>query len=706
MNKNSKSQIAGYGLHYHANSQLLPNLADRTILQCLVDLVRRQLNESLDNQTIVASLSRLGNIANMEAYHTLPASLLRLEKLGLIKKYKNGVRVNCDEYVSLVKAFEASAKKKEFAADFNDMGIDVLKKYGIPVIFQCRTELLQQSGSSIVVDSEKYCKITAKSGCEVENTVNLQYLGNDATQNTEIFQDFANQIQKPCNFSGFSDSEVENPEIFQWSVPSEYFKNPEKFQDFMQRIAETLKFFSIFYTVDELLDVLTPEIFQYLGESEIMAAYYTGNFPKKALEKPCNFSGMTPEIFQDFAKKVLKFFRTDIIVRIKRKINETFPFFSFSQVEVEAEVKQEKISSETKEDDDDFQLQIKEGFENFGKVEVMDFDNPSVEDQVEAKPIEDLSQLKLKRAERSLRARNIYRNKPFIPVDKVKETVECLDEVVKTPVDFFLYQFWWGIYDLYCDHYNPSVKIDEEGELVEESQSFNWKEMIGASLPQDEVYSLAENVYEDLRGAVELGKYVYGESNEWEVKFQFSSFEDFSPCEMFQWKPCTMQDKSIPALEVAIDRFYDISAPDVITPTKADKKTKNAQNKLLINLIMDAEGSSVSLTPMEKAIQAFYKTFVKAGEDWVIDDFVDDKRMELECTGRLPDHIFKVWCYCDKGIGYGEFTSVLTYKYKPIDGVRRKAYIFSAELVAEWNERHGFFDTVAHRSLKAVSAED
>lgn len=50
--------------------------------------------------------------------------------------------------------------------------------------------------------------------------------------------------------------------------------------------------------------------------------------------------------------------------------------------------------------------------------------------------IDDISQQKLKRAERSMRAKNSYRNKPFIKVERVKEIVDCLDEVVKSPVDF------------------------------------------------------------------------------------------------------------------------------------------------------------------------------------------------------------------------------------------------------------------------------
>lgn len=297
-----------------------------------------------------------------------------------------------------------------------------------------------------------------------------------------------------------------------------------------------------------------------------------------------------------------------------------------------------------------------------------------------------------------MRARNSYRNKPFIKVERIKEIVDCLDEVVKSPVDFFLYQFWWGVFDLYCDHYHPSSRIDEEGDVEEEPQSTDWKEMIGAALPQDEIYSLAQNIYEDMVGAVEQGKYVYGDSNEWEVKFGFKTFQDFNPYEIFQWTPCTMQDKSVPALRVAIDRFYDIEANDVFTASRGDKKTKSSQNKKLISLILSANDSSLS--PMEIAIKTFYRDFVISGEENVIDEFTDGRGTALESGGGLPDHLLKPWCYNLSSVGYNELTGVLCSKYKPCDGVHKKAYIFSAENVVEWNERNGYTDTIAHQALQ------
>ena len=202
-------------------------------------------------------------------------------------------------------------------------------------------------------------------------------------------------------------------------------------------------------------------------------------------------------------------------------------------------------------------------------------------------------------------------------------------------------------------------------------------------------------------GAIEQGKYVYGNDNEWEVSFGFTTFQDFNPYEIFQWSPCTMQDKSVPALKVAIDRFYDIEANDVFTPSKGckvDKKTKNSQNKKLINLILSADDTSLS--PMESAIKSFYRDFVVSGDDNIIDGFTDGKGTALESGGGLPDHLLKPWCYNLSSVRYNEFTGVLCNKYKPCDGVHKKAYIFSAENVVEWNERNGYTDTIAHEALQ------
>ncbi len=85
----------------------------------------------------------------------------------------------------------------------------------------------------------------------------------------------------------------------------------------------------------------------------------------------------------------------------------------------------------------------------------------------------------------------------------------------------------------------------------------------------------------------------------------------------------------------------------------------------------------------------------------VIDEFTDAQGRLLELGGGLPDHILKPWCYGLDSIGYKDFTGFLNTKYKPIDGIHRKAYIFSAEAVVEWNERHGFTNTVAHSAIQS-----
>ncbi len=362
----------------------------------------------------------------------------------------------------------------------------------------------------------------------------------------------------------------------------------------------------------------------------------------------------------------------------------------------------EECISDNEEAEEDYHAEIEKGFEKFMNLEIPDFDQSalSVEnDEV----VEDFSSQELRRAERALHKRNPYRNKPFIKLDRVKDMVDYLDEKVQSPVDFFVYWFWQGLYDLYCDYYKPSERIDEYGELIEEPCDFNWTEMLGAPLPQKEVYSLAENVYQDMLGAVEQGKFVYGEYGEYEVTFAFDSFKPFSPCEMFQWKPYTMKNKSIPALIVDIEKFYDVEAEDVYVPTESTRENRaiqNKQNREFVYQVMEA--NEAQLTPIEQSIRSFYNSLVLYGPDYSIDDFTDEKGVVLtHCNGRLPDHIFRRWGYRTLPIKFEEFVDMCKNRYEPILGFCRSRNAFSVEKVVRWNELNGFRDSVAHRSIRA-----
>lgn len=637
--KIEKQQVAGYGLHYHANNQLIQNPIDRVLFQCLIDLVRRQLATSLDNQTIILSKRQLSRISGLERSRTLPASIKRLEELGLIKKYKNGILVCCDEYVALVQLYESlsESEKDELAEKFTTQGITILQEYGSCVNTHNRVELLGMSGSSININSDEL----------------------------RISSQLCNSDDKSCE-------DTHNTET---GYSCEYIHN------LAESIEKVVSIYATQYTFEEFMEATSCVNTHNEVEKIIKAVFETGKFPesfKNDLKKLRISSQPSCEYLHNLCEKVVSISAT-VIIRDKNKYKR------------EPEFKKEG-------EDENSQDNLKKGFEGFGKVEVLDFDEPSEDIKQDLEVQEDFSQQVLKRAERTMKARNSYRNKPFIKVERVKEIIDCLDEVVKSPVDFFLYQFWWGVFDLYCDHYHPSNNIDEEGEPVDDPQLIDWKEMIGAPLPQDEIYALAKNVYEDLVGAVDQGRYVYGDNNEWEVKFNFDSFEDFIPYEIFQWSPCTMQDKVIPALRVAIDKFYNIEASDVFVPTKGDKRVKNAQNKKLIQLILDSD--PIQLTPVEVAIQRFYRDFVVAGEENIIDEFTDGKGTPLESGGGLPDHLLKPWCYSLPFIGYNELTGVLSTKYRPCDGIHKKAYIFSAESVVEWNERNGYLDTIAHTAIQ------
>lgn len=656
-----KPKVAGYGLHYHANNQLIANTTDRIVFQSLVDVVRKQLATSLDNQTVMLSVSQLSRLTAVERTHGLPSSLKRLEALGLIKRYKNGILINCDEYVTLIQLYETLSvdKRNQLTKDFAHKGVAVLNDYNTCANLHSRAELLGISGSSIILNNDYLCKSSQLRANEAQTCENIH-----------------NHL---CKSSQFHSPEVLSCEDFHTFDSS---KNCEILHSLADLIAKMVHSLSFSCSFEEFYTAIACENFHSCIIEALKVAYTCGKFPNSFLDdlkNLCKSSQLTCANLHNLAQKTVKIFTTVIIEdKLKNEVSPT--------LKNEAE-------------DENFQDSLQKGFESFSKVEVLDFSKPSVdiEDNLEDMAEADYSQQVLKRAERSMRAKNSYRNKPFLKVEKVKEIVDCLDEVVKSPVDFFIYQFWWGIFDLYCDHYHPSNKIDEQGEAVDDSQLVDWKEMIGAPLPQDEIYALAKNVYEDLVGAVEQGRYVYGDNNEWVVKFSFDSFEDFMPYEIFQWSPCTMQDKSVPALRVAIDRFYDIEAKDVFTPSRGDKKVKNAQNKKLVQLVLSTEDSQ--LTPMEAAVKAFYRDFVVTGEENIIDDFTDGRGTALESGGGLPDHLLRPWCYSLPSVGYNEFTSVLSTKYKPCDGVHKRAYIFSAESVVEWNERNGYYDTVAHQAL-------
>lgn len=683
-NHTGKVQVAGYGLHYHANNQLIPNATDQIVYQSLIDIVRKQLASSLDNQTVMLSMSQLSRLTARERSHTLPGCLKRLEGLGLLKQYKNGLFINCDEYVTLVHLYETlpNEKKDQLSKDFSQKGIAVLKDYNTCVKLHSREELLGMSGSSIILNDLELSNVTQFPASTDENCVTLRKGVSNVTQIRDYEDEncvmLRNQVS---NVAQFSDSEQQNS--VRLLTQSEE-ANWGMLRSLADLTAKMVKSFSFNHSFEEFYSTLTCVNLPNFVIDALKVTFSCGKFPESFfddLKKLGNVTQVGCVILRNLASKTGEYYSTVIIEdKIKDKGGLNL-----------------KNEGQT-EEDESYQEEIKKGFESFGKVEVIDFDNPSEDIKEDSEEIEELSQQTLKRAERSMRARNRYRNKPFIKVERVKEIVDCLDEVVKSPVDFFLYQFWWGIFDLYCDHYHPSSRIDEEGEIEDEPQSTDWKEMIGAALPQDEIYSLAQNIYEDMVGAVEQGKYVYGDNNEWEVRFGFKTFQDFNPYEIFQWTPCTMQDKSVPALKVAIDRFYNIEANDVFTASKGDKKTKNSQNKKLISLILSADDSS--LTPIESAIKSFYRDFVVPGEENIINEFTDGKGTTLESGGGLPDHLLKPWCYNLSSVGYNELTGALCSKYKPCDGVHKKAYIFSAENVVEWNERNGYMDTIAHQALQ------
>ena len=638
-------QLAGYGLYYRSNNRLIKNANDRVLFQLLIDLMRNKIKRG-DTLEITQDRKKLCQWAGLGDEHTGPASFKRLESLGLIKiNSTKSIFVNCDAYVTAILYYESLSEeaKQSFASVFQKDGVAALKRFNVQIQCGCGSLLAEMYGSSFL----------------------KQY----PEQTTEKLQSELKNFSRNCN-----------------SSVQECGETTEKLQSQLKKLAVQLKNFSRNCNSSVIKELMATEFFQLPCYSDFKNAFETGEIDSEVVLDPdfeLKFFSWATEIFQFISQKTTEIFQYSNNIYNKKKNKEGATINNEAQ---------------TEEENEDYQEEIKKGFEGFGKVEIIDLDKPSEEIKEDFMETEDVSQQTLKRAERQLRERNSYRKKPFIKVERIKDIVDCLDEVVKSPVDFFLNQFWWGVFDLYCDHYHPSTRIDEEGEIEDEPQMSDWKEMIGAALPQDEIYALAKNVYDDMLGAVEQGRYVYGDNNEWEVKFAFSSFEDFNPYEIFQWSPCTMQDREIPALKVAIDKFYDIEAADIDIPKSSDRRTRNTQNKKLIELILSGDNSSLS--PMEQSIKLFYDDFVVKGDDNVINEFTDGKGTVLESGGRLPDHLFKPWCYNLSSVRYNEFTEALNGKYRPCDGVHKKAFIFSAEKVAEWNEKNGYTNSLALQALQ------
>ena len=200
-NHTEKPQVAGYGLHYHANNLLIPNTSDRVLFQYIIDVVRNQLSKSSSNQTIIISAAQLARVTGLDAYRTIPICMERLEKLGLIKKRKNGMTIMCDEYVTLVQHIESLSldDKKSFSEDFSKQGTEILQKCKITINEGCRTALLGMTGSSIPL---KTCNNVGFSTPEPQNPTFLQ--GSQKHLDSKSYKNV-----------GFHESQMENPTFLQ-----------------------------------------------------------------------------------------------------------------------------------------------------------------------------------------------------------------------------------------------------------------------------------------------------------------------------------------------------------------------------------------------------------------------------------------------------------------------------------------------------------
>ncbi|MFT0409901.1 hypothetical protein [Bacteroides thetaiotaomicron] len=283
-NHTEKVQVAGYGLHYHANNQLIPNATDQIVYQSLIDVVRKQLASSLDNQTVMLSMSELSRLTARERGHTLPGCLKRLEGLGLLKQYKNGLLINCDEYVTLVRLYETLPrdKKDQLSKDFARKGIEVLKDYNACVKLHSREELLGMSGSSIVVNQSELCKVTQFQTSADENCVTLH---NEVSNLTQIRdsepENCVGLHNEVSNLTQIRDSEPENcvglhslSEDINWGM----------LHSLTDLIATMVKSFGLNHSFEEFYSTLTCVNLPNFVIDGLKVAFSCGKFPESFFE--------------------------------------------------------------------------------------------------------------------------------------------------------------------------------------------------------------------------------------------------------------------------------------------------------------------------------------------------------------------------------------------------------------------------------------
>lgn len=627
MTNNKKSRVAGYGLYYRANNQLIRNTSDRVLFQCLIDLVRRQLKDSPYDQTVFISKNKLARFAGVNVYHTLPASLERLEKLGLVQNHNNAVTIKCDEYVSVIKYYEAldDSERTAFADSFNKEGLGILQSCNIVVEKLCRNELLDMVGTSISLpNQENHCKTAINQDNETENIAELQQ--NCKTAITLQF----------CNL-------------------------PAKLQQKLQLFAKTLQNCNTSCTFAMLCEDLPDENLQDDSLSSIENAFSTGSFQETAKITDkfyCNIAMVSIAILQFLGQKPLQFCNTDINNKYKEKMNERssqkkveksslssekgeedFPLKPLSHVEDEtsssspvmsifkkAEVLTSELSETDKDDCEDDELPV-ENIEEESDVETSDENK----DKVDIIQLEDKERFG-KDYRKTREYANPYKDKPYLSERKISSIFDKLDNCLTSSYKLFLYNFLGGLYEFYLDERAVDEETDEYGDVIPSSdnEEKNIRHIDGILIEKYDLQTLIKQAYNQTADAIEAGIID-------DKKLSISELPDWKLSNLFDWNTRKGELDAV-YFSVNLHKIRDIETTVEVKKAPVSKEERKLERKMsaaMIGEIFDSEPDT--LTPIELVIQKFLAKFAVWDEGYIgVKEFESSKEFVIPAYDGKP----------------------------------------------------------------------
>ena len=660
---NPEPKTVRYGLYYKAIFQLVESAPDKIILIYLADEYRQQMKASLLEQTIFVSQKRISEILGLNR-RTVTASLAKLEGLGLIKTRPNAIIFNGDEFVSLVKHFESLdyTEQDSFAQRFKNEGISALEG---AIEQGCRKELIGLQGTSIMLNPVQKCTQVCK---------NAQQNDSEDESCAEIHSD----VQKYTTMCKSTHTGVKMHRFLQ------------QFAEIVQKCTDKNAFDMVFST--------TPCAEMHNDEYESMKeAFYTGNFSENTkidqnllctlVQLAVHFyTGGCAEMHNGDPKSCA-FLHTSNNIYNNNKINKP------AKLVIKGEKEVEEVLSKGEEDFPLKPLSNVEGFQPSSDSEEFE-DSLGI---VELNDEEPFGKRSTRTSQSKPKINNPYKGKPYFTESEAQKITASLDPAVTydSPVKLFINLFWWGCWDLYVENYDAR-DYDEKGEPIE-NDSINDLKMVDAVLPVEDLLRLAEQIYDDMAGAVEKGVY---EDSYGTYKLSFTSIENLQPHFIFDWEEAEADGKH--GLKVSLKRFRNIEATVIEnTPapkTRSEIAAETRLNRAFTKNLMEV-ATEESLTPIETVIRKFYQTFVKFDSEYRPEHFTNTEQQPVE--GRsLPGYIYKgsvvMWCN-EQELPVDELLEALSQTERQVhdSDLKMTKNLFSARKVHRWNVAHGYDTSLA-----------